>query len=148
LAADRTLTGHGDPDSPAPPGKGADAAPALVASGKFEILDVIGVGGSGVVYKVRHRQLDTLRAVKVLATGAGEEAIERLRREAAIATELSHPNIVRVFDLETLDDGSLAIVMEYLDGVDLDERVRRDGRNDRGHARALGVEDCHGQLGA
>ncbi len=129
---DRTVTRPGGHDSPTLPNRGVEDAPAFVSSGKFEVLDVVGVGGSGVVYKVRHRQLNHLRAIKVLTTDAGEEAIERLRREASIATELTHPNIVRVYDLETLDDGSLAVVMEYLEGEDLAERVHRDGPLDEG----------------
>jgi ABC-type transport system substrate-binding protein/tRNA A-37 threonylcarbamoyl transferase component Bud32 len=127
LPNDRTVIHPGDHDPPTLPNRGVESAPAFVSSGKFEVLDVVGVGGSGVVYKVRHRQLNHLRAIKVLTTDAGEEAIERLRREASIATELTHPNIVRVYDLETLDDGSLAVVMEYLEGEDLAERVLRDG---------------------
>lgn len=132
MADDRTETGSVDLDATTPSGGSEGGAPAFVASGKFEILDVIGVGGSGVVYKVRHRQLNHLRAIKVLTTDAGEDAIERLRREASIATELTHPNIVRVYDLETLDDGTLAVVMEYLDGEDLAEKVRREGPLDAG----------------
>ena len=124
---DRTETRPGDEDSRTLSGEGVEGAPAFVASGKFEVLDVVGVGGSGVVYKVRHRQLNHLRAIKVLTTDAAQEAIERLRREASIATELTHPNIVRVYDLETLDDGSLAVVMEYLEGEDLADKIRREG---------------------
>ena len=127
MPQDPTLSAGRGVESHTLPGGDADEAPALEAGGKFEILDVIGVGGSGVVYKVRHRQLDHVRAVKVLATNAGDEAVVRLRREAAIATELTHPNIVRVYDLETLEDGSLAIVMEYFEGEDLSDHVTRHG---------------------
>jgi len=75
---------------------GAPAAtPALPDLGpKFEVLRQIGRGGMGVVYQVRHRKLDHVRAVKVLASGADPVALERLRREASVATELAHPNIV------------------------------------------------------
>jgi len=54
--------------------------------------------------------------------------VERLRREAAITTDLTHPNIVTVYDLEVLEDGSLAIVMEYLNGEDLNAFVKKNGR--------------------
>ena len=112
---------------PTQTGDGSRGDEVSAIGGKFEVLDVIGTGGAGVVYKVRHRQFDSLRAVKVLATDATKVAIERLRREAAFATGLTHPNIVRVYDLEVLDDGSLAIVMEYLEGVDLQVYVTERG---------------------
>ncbi len=94
---------------------------------KFEVVGTLGQGGMGAVFKVRHRQLDHLRAVKLLLDGAGGEALERLRREAAVATELAHPNIVTVFDLEEIPGGGLAIVMEYLRGQDLADRIKDKG---------------------
>ncbi len=112
---------------PTQTGGTSEPVPTLTASGKFEILGVVGTGGAGVVYKVRHRRLDQIRAVKVLATEATEESVERLRREAAIATGLTHPNIVRILDLEVLEDGSLAIVMEHLEGMDLQTYVTERG---------------------
>ena len=111
---------------------------------KFQVLGYIGRGGMGTVFKVRHRQLDHVRAIKVLPSGADHEMVERLRREAAIATDLTHPNIVTVYDLEELDDGSLAIVMEYLAGNDLDTFIKRNGRMDVREIRQLftGVADA------
>ena len=94
---------------------------------KFEVLECIGQGGMGSVYRVRHRDLQRIRAVKVLLPGGSDEMVERLRREAAMATDLAHPNIVTVYDLERLPDGRLAIVMEYLDGEDLGTRIRNLG---------------------
>jgi len=95
---------------------------------KFDVLGFIGRGGMGAVFKVWHRQLDHVRAVKVLPAGSSPAMVERLRREAAIATDLTHPNIVTVYDLEMLDDGSLAIVMEYLPGEDLNAFIKKNGR--------------------
>ena len=95
---------------------------------KFDVLGFIGRGGMGAVFKVRHRQLDHVRAVKVLPSGSAPSMVERLRREAAITTDLTHPNIVTVYDLEVLDDGSLAIVMEYLQGEDLNAFIKKNGR--------------------
>ena len=95
---------------------------------KFDVLGFIGRGGMGAVFKVRHRQLDHVRAVKVLPSGSAPAMVERLRREAAITTDLTHPNIVTVYDLEVLEDGSLAIVMEYLQGEDLNAFVKKNGR--------------------
>jgi len=102
---------------------------------KFEVLDFVGRGGMGAVYRVRHKQLDHVRAVKVLSSAADPLLVQRLRREASIATGLTHPNIVTVYDLETLDDGSLAIVMELLEGQDLSVQVARGGRMDTDEVR-------------
>ena len=117
---------------------------------KFQVLGYIGRGGMGTVFKVRHRKLDHVRAVKVLPAGADHEMLERLRREASIATELTHPNVVTVYDLEELDDGSLAIVMEYLAGNDLDTFIKRNGRMDVREVRQLfaGVADALDKLHA
>jgi eukaryotic-like serine/threonine-protein kinase len=106
----------------------AHAPPSLLElGGKFEVLEPIGRGGMGAVYRVRHRKLDHVRAVKVLPAGATPEAVERLRREAAIATGLAHPSIVTIYDLEELPDGGLAIVMENLEGADLGRHLRNSG---------------------
>ncbi len=121
---------------------------ALVSSpqlgAKFKVLGYIGRGGMGTVFKVRHRKLDHVRAVKVLPAAASPEMIERLRREASIATDLTHPNIVTVYDLEELGDGSLAIVMEFLRGNDLDAHVKQHGRMEVREVRKLfaGVADA------
>ena len=104
---------------------GSAAVPNL--GPKFEVVGTLGQGGMGAVFKVRHRQLDHMRAVKLLLDGASGESLERLRREAAIATDLAHPNIVTVFDLEEIPGGGLAIVMEYLKGQDLSARIKDKG---------------------
>ena len=118
------------------PGADLDAATQVDTSAgrlpdlgsKFEVLARIGAGSMGSVYKVRHRELDHVRAVKVVTGTSDEQAVSRLRQEAAIATELAHPNIVTVYDLERLPGGGLGIVMEFLEGEDLAALVRRRGR--------------------
>jgi len=113
-----------DPDS-------APAAPdTRDLNDKFEVLGLIGRGGMGAVYKVRHRELDHVRAVKVLTEQPTPEWVERLRREAAIGTQLAHPSIATIYDLEKLPGGRLAIVMEYLEGRDLQRQVEVEGRLD------------------
>ena len=116
-----------DTDAPTQAGDvgGYDRLPDL--GPKFEVLDRIGAGSMGSVYRVRHRDLDHVRAVKVVVGNSNEQAVQRLRQEAAIATGLSHPNIVTVYDLDKLPGGGLGIVMEFLRGEDLAERVRRQG---------------------
>ncbi len=114
-------------DTDAPTQVDASVRPMPDLGPKFEVLGRIGAGSMGAVYKVRHRELDHVRAVKVVTGRSNEQAVQRLRQEAAIATRLAHPNIVTVYDLERLPGGGLGIVMEYLEGVDLATHVRDGG---------------------
>ncbi len=86
----------------------------------FELLEVLGQGGMGVVYKARHRKLDRLVALKVLPRELGMDPAfaERFTREARTLAKLQHPHIVGVYEIgET--DGLYYLSMEYVDGVTL-----------------------------
>jgi serine/threonine protein kinase len=103
------------------------AGDALIA-GKYKVLDLLGKGGMGAVYLCEHLALRTFVAVKVLPASAevDPEARARFYREARAFATLNHPNLVRGFDVDT--DGSRHfIVMEYVDGVDLQALVTRCG---------------------
>jgi serine/threonine-protein kinase len=92
----------------------------------YEVLERIREGGMGAVYKVRHRRLGALRVVKILHSEdrADPELIARFAREARLGGELSHPNLAQILDLS--EDCTWA-VMEYIDGVPLDEMLRTEG---------------------
>src|SRR5713226_3129824 len=103
---------------------------AVVISRKYEVLGQLGQGGMGVVYKVRHTALDTTLALKVLPRDLTEnsEMVTRFYREARVMARLSHPNIVRVLDIDR--DDSLDFhyfVMEYLQGKTLSQYLREKG---------------------
>ena len=93
---------------------------ALEELGKYRIIKKIGKGGMGVVFLARHKVMNTYRALKVLPHSIKEENsdfFERFMREARIASEIRHPNIVGVMDAETdLEKGVSYIVMEFIDG--------------------------------
>lgn len=97
--------------------------------GKYEILAKIKEGGMGAIYKVRHRLLDEIRVVKTLRRELESDAglRERFIHEARSAIRLRHPNVVQIFDF-LIESGVGYIVMEYIDGVDLAELIRRGGR--------------------
>ena len=88
---------------------------------RYRLLEKIGRGGMGEVWKATDTRLDREVAIKVLAPGALEEgpARERFRREARAASKIYHPNIVNVTDSGTVGDGSFFFVMEYIEGVEL-----------------------------
>jgi len=114
-----------------------------VIHGKFEILDEIGHGGMGVVYRARQISLDRIVALKMLSANLVEdkEFRERFRQEAKIIARLTHPNIIHVYDIYDVEekDGWFCIVMEFLEGRSLREVLRESGRLPV--ERAIGVAE-------
>jgi eukaryotic-like serine/threonine-protein kinase len=102
--------------------------PGAVIGGRYELGRQLGAGGMARVYLAHDRLLDREVAVKVLAEryAADPAFVERFRREASAAAGLNHPNIVSVYDRGEAE-GSYYIVMEYLDGPDLKQVIRRRG---------------------
>jgi serine/threonine protein kinase/Tfp pilus assembly protein PilF len=97
----------------------------------YEILEKLGEGGMGLVYKARDLQLGRFVAVKVLISGSGESADHRARfvQEARAASSLNHPNIITIHDIVMIDEGE-CIVMEFVRGktmADLIEAGRLPG---------------------
>lgn len=98
--------------------------------GQFRIMDRIGRGGMGEVYKAEQPAMDRLVAIKILHSklATRPDLVSRFRREARAMSRLTHPNTVRVFLYGQLEEtGQLYIVMEYLDGIDLAHLVRQEG---------------------
>lgn len=88
---------------------------------RYEVLDLVGAGGMGAVYRARHRELGHLVAIKVLPPeiAASKVRQERFRREAQLAAHLSHPNVVPVYEFETRD-GLTYLVMPLVRGRTLE----------------------------
>jgi serine/threonine protein kinase len=93
--------------------------------GQYQLLQVIGRGGMGVVYKVMHTRLRQVFALKTLTGSAllDPKAVERFNREMAAVGSLIHPNIVRATDAGDWQ-GAHFLVMEYVDGIDLKKAVQ------------------------
>ncbi|MFN7937775.1 MAG: protein kinase [Bryobacteraceae bacterium] len=96
--------------------------------GQYQLLDKIGSGGMGDVYKARDTRLNRVVAVKVLPPHkvANEDRKRRFIQEAQAASALQHPNIVVIFDIHQ-DNGTDYMAMEYIAGKTLDERIPRQG---------------------
>jgi len=96
--------------------------------GNYTLIRIIGEGGMATVYEGIHATLGLRAAVKVLNNSLlnNVELRERFRNEAKVMATLDHPNIVKVFEYQETND-TLAIVMEYLEGVDLKEMVKEQG---------------------
>ncbi len=102
------------------------ATHALDQLGQYEILEEIGRGGMGVVYRARHATLRRATAVKLLSRPS-ERLQQRFEREALATSRLRHPNTVAVYDYGRTPDGSLYYAMELIAGISLSALVRRDG---------------------
>jgi len=100
-----------------------------VLEGAYRITRLIGQGGMGAVYEAIQLRLNKRVAVKLMARQltANKDALARFHREAAITSRLGHPNLVNVIDFGASEDGEPYLVMEYLDGEDLDHRLGRLG---------------------
>ena len=95
---------------------------------RYEILEVLGVGGMAVVYKARCHRLNRLVAIKILKAEytKDEEFRRRFHAESQAVAMLSHPNIVSVYDVSTTDEADY-IVMELIDGITLKQYMERKG---------------------
>ena len=96
--------------------------------GNYVVLDRLGAGSMGIVFKARHRVLKRVVALKLLPPSLAKDrlALQRFHREAKAAAKLSHPNIVAVLDADEFR-GLHFLVMEYIEGRDLARLVREEG---------------------
>jgi serine/threonine-protein kinase len=100
-----------------------------ILSGQFQILQKIGSGGMGSVYRALQPAMNRMVAVKILHPKLANrtDLVARFRREARAMSQLTHPNTAKVFLYGELEDGPLYIVMEFLEGKNLNQTVRADG---------------------
>jgi serine/threonine protein kinase len=130
-----------------------DAEIGTVIDERYRLVERIGVGGMGAVYRAEHVGMGRVVAVKLLRPelGGKSEAIERFTREAQASARVAHKNVVAVSDFGVRDDGALYLVMEYLRGETLRERLDRVGRMSWQHAVTIarhvarGLAHAHAQ---
>ncbi|VYT66895.1 Stk1 family PASTA domain-containing Ser/Thr kinase [Peptoniphilus gorbachii] len=104
-----------------------------ILANRYEILEKIGTGGMGNVFKAHDRKLDRIVAIKVLKLEYNEDNnfIRKFKRESLAAASISHPNIVSIYDVgtEIIEDKEVHyIVMEYIDGKTLKDLINDEGR--------------------
>jgi serine/threonine protein kinase len=118
-----------------------ESAASFEVGDRFEILEELGRGGMGVVYKAHDRKLGRTVALKCLHahTAESRKAVERFWREAKVVASLNHFNIVQIFDVLE-DTRMLWIVMEYLSGGSLEAKLDHDGAFEREQVRQIGFQ--------
>jgi serine/threonine protein kinase len=113
--------------------------------GKYMLLEQIGQGANGVVYRAHHQVLNIPVAIKFLCPNYQNEpsAHEMFRQEAQLLAQINHPNVLRVWDFDYAGEYPY-LVLEYVQGMSLEELVRQSGRLQTEHATNIILQACQG----
>jgi eukaryotic-like serine/threonine-protein kinase len=153
VAGDRGSSGvpssSGSPDFNAKSEAFAPGVPVFalgaVLAGRYEILELLGEGGMGAVYKAKDRELDRLVALKTIRAEMAHNAamLSRFKQEVILAAQITHRNVIRIYDLGEAA-GTKFLTMEYIDGEDLRSLLRERGKLAPKEAVAIVEQVCRG----
>ena len=117
-----------------------------VLQGKYRLEGNVASGGMGVIMRAEHLKMERDVAVKLLHPhlASDEGTVQRFEREIHLAKVLSHPNVIQLLDYGRTDGGALYIVMEYLEGRDLDDLLDEQGALDLDRACDIGLQILDG----
>ena len=140
---------------PPPPANGPERrpptiAPGTVLFGEYEIVELLGAGGMGEVYRARHRRLGEPRAIKVMhAELSGKKgANEFFDREAKALLAVRHPAVVHCHDMLSDEHGRVYLIMEMVEGISLSKLIERQGPLPPDDVAALGARVAAGLAAA
>ncbi len=102
---------------------------ARLIDGKYQILDRLGIGGMGEIFKVRHIHLNELRVIKIMRpnVAADDQGMQRFLQEARTSTMIKQKNLAMLYDFAQLDDGSYYMVWEFIDGTNIQKWIAQTG---------------------
>ena len=111
---------------------------------RYEVLERIGEGGMSVVYKVRHRLMNRVYAIKMLLPHliVNPTNLKRFQQEARAASALAHPNVIAVHDFGVSPQGQPYLVMDYLEGVSLSDLIRQHGCLSADRSLGIFIQAC------
>jgi serine/threonine protein kinase len=97
--------------------------------GKYQIIDRLGVGGMGEIFKVRHIHLNELRVIKIMRPNVAQDdqGLQRFLQEARTSTMIKHKNLAMLYDFAQLEDGSYYMVWEFIDGTNIQKWIASTG---------------------
>ena len=111
--------------------------------GQYQLVEKIGEGGMGIVYKAHHALLRRETALKLLMPDKADPvSIQRFEREVRLTSRLMHPNTIQIFDYGHTPEGIFYYAMEYLDGLNLDQLVEGYGPQPEGRVVNLLIQVC------
>jgi eukaryotic-like serine/threonine-protein kinase len=137
------MSGWSAPAAPVGAGSSTPMELGRVLGHRYEILQMLGEGGMGTVYKARDREVDRLVALKVIRPELAQnaDALHRFKQELVLARQITHRNVIRIFDLGDAD-GLKFITMEFIDGRDLKSLIREKGKFTPKEAVQIVVQVC------
>jgi HAMP domain-containing protein/predicted Ser/Thr protein kinase len=134
----RLVTGTTPP--PRPSALGISLTPGQTLANRYDIKEILGAGGMGMVFRAWDRELQESVAIKTLKPEVMDaSSIERFKQEIRLARKIAHRNVVRNYDLGE-SDGMLFITMEYVEGTSLEKLIRQRGKLPIGVAMTIGKQ--------
>ncbi len=121
---------------------GHEYRPEQIVGGKYKVIRSLGQGGAGNVLLVEQLFLNTRYALKTLLPTDSATSLRRFQNEAKAASLLDHPNLVKLHDFGLLEDGQSYLVMEFVEGKTLHERIKANGRLEIEEALEIIIQVC------
>jgi eukaryotic-like serine/threonine-protein kinase len=123
--------------------------PGSILGGRYEILKTLGEGGMGSVFKAHDKEVDRIVALKVIRSelAGSKDILQRFRQELVLARQITHRNVVRIYDL-AVADGVRFISMEYIEGQELGEILEKRGKLPAREAAEIMLQVCYGLAAA